>query len=50
MFILIFEARSRYLINYLPIFVIVWSYSMSNIINFIEENIEKKGRKRLNEA
>lgn len=50
MFIVLFEARSRYLINYLPIFTIVLSYGILDTTNKIEIFIDKKRRKRLNEA
>ena len=47
MFILLFESRSRYLMNYLPIFIVLSTYSISNIIYKIkgwklkEKKVEK---------
>lgn len=46
MFILLFEGRSRYLINYLPIFIIVGVYGIKNFFQILD-NIENKIRNKI---
>ena len=41
MFILMFEGRARYLINYVPIFIIVSAYGIKNFFNSIDRAIVK---------
>lgn len=41
LFILLFEGRSRYLINHLPIFIFVGTYGITSSFSKFEKNIKK---------
>lgn len=41
-FILLFEGRARYLVNYIPIFILVGIYGLSNSFKVIDTFFEKK--------
>lgn len=45
LFIVIFEGRSRYLYNYIPIFIILGTLGIKNIIYYIENKLIKKENK-----
>ena len=42
LFILIFEGRARYLINHIPIFILVGTYGLKNSLNKILLTLEHK--------
>ena len=45
LFIVIFEGRSRYLYNYIPIFIIMGTIGLQNIIKFISNKLQIKEEK-----
>ena len=45
LFIVIFEGRSRYLYNYIPIFIILGTVGIKNIIKYIDNKLTKKENK-----
>ncbi len=45
LFIVLFEGRSRYLYNYIPMFILVGTYGVANIIKNIENQIKKVKRR-----
>ncbi len=50
LFLLIFEARSRYLVNHLPFFIIVGTLGMKNVIKTLENVLNKIKRKEVKES
>ena len=42
LFLLLFEGRARYLINHIPIFILVGTYGLKNSLNKILLTLEHK--------